>query len=221
MLRKRLLPPFLLTEAILYIVFLHCDLTGAAVPGTALKYAALLLCAALSYTGLPTRDGRLGAAALTLTAAADLFLLVLDRCYTAGVALFCLVQLLYALRLRAAIRPARPVWPRPALSITVIVLLFLTGAASPLTILTAVYFPQLLCNALESFYLPPSARSRIFSAGLWCFVLCDICVGLHNASAYAVALPQHVTELVQIGMWFFYLPSQVLIVLSAYRRFPE
>ena len=37
----------------------------------------------------------------------------------------------------------------------------------------------------------------------------------------AVALPQHVTELVQIGMWFFYLPSQVLIVLSAYRRFPE
>ena len=48
--------------------------------------------------------------------------------------------------------------------------------------------------------------------GLTLFVGCDLCVGLFNARLSG-SLPLHL--LVYLGMWFFYLPSQVLIALSA------
>ena len=52
---------------------------------------------------------------------------------------------------------------------------------------------------------------RLFAVGLTLFVGCDVCVGLFNAlppgsPPYSAA---------SVGMWFFYLPSQVLITLSA------
>ena len=39
---------------------------------------------------------------------------------------------------------------------------------------------------------------------------CDVCVGLHNLAG----LPVPLSAFAQVGMWLFYLPSQVLIVLS-------
>ncbi len=95
-----LLPLFLGAETCLYIAFLYCDLTGRWAAGTALKYAAILLCLLLSLDNRSRKDGRLVSLALALTALADLFLLVLNQNYALGVALFCPVQLIYALRLR-------------------------------------------------------------------------------------------------------------------------
>lgn len=44
------------------------------------------------------------------------------------------------------------------------------------------------------------------------FVGCDVCVGAFNSPGLA---PAGAYQFAQVGMWLFYLPSQVLIALSA------
>ena len=58
--------------------------------------------------------------------------------------------------------------------------------------------------------------AALCALGLTLFVGCDACVGLFNA------LPAHspLYPAVSVGMWLFYLPSQVLIALSAKEEFP-
>lgn len=217
--KPSLLPLFLCAEALLYTAFIYCDLSNCWTIGTGLKYTALLLCLLVSLNNRFTRDGRLVSLALLLTALADLFLLVLDRYYILGVAFFCPVQLLYALRLRHMAPQHASLWPRFLLSGGALAALAVTGNLDFLTALVCFYFPQLVCNAFESLRLKPERQNRFFSIGLWLFLCCDICVGLHNLSSYLpVSMPA--ASVVQVAMWAFYLPSQVLIVLSASRRFP-
>ena len=93
---------FLAAEALLYAAFLALDLTVSLPALSAgLKYASILLVLLAGLTALRTRDGKIVAAALALTAAADVFLLLLDRNYMLGVSLFLLVQVLYTVRLSA------------------------------------------------------------------------------------------------------------------------
>lgn len=196
---------FLCLQAALYLSFLALDVVSAA-PGVsvALKYLSVLLCltAALRRRKVG-RDGRLTAAAFCFTALADLFLLVLDRWYVLGVACFCVVQTCYALRLGAL--TARRVLLRLALPLALCPVLAWAGLLFPLNVLTLFYFSQLVLNALGSLRL--RTRNAVFTAGLFLFVGCDLCVGLHNL---APALP-----LAGFGMWLFYLPSQVCLALSA------
>lgn len=218
--KSPVLPLFLCAEAVLYLSFLYCDLTDLLAIGTGLKYTALLLCLLLSLDSRSDRDGRTVSLALLLTALADLFLLVLNRYYALGVAFFCPVQILYALRLRRTAPHQLPLWPRFLLSGCALAVVTAAGCPEPLTVLVCFYFPQLVCNAFESLRLAPQRRNHLFSLGLWLFLCCDICVGLHNLALYLpVSLPVP-ASLVQVAMWAFYLPSQVLIVLSASRRLP-
>ena len=95
---RRELAAFLAVQAALYAAFLAMDLAGLGAWGDPVKFLSILLCLAfcLSWTG---RGGdRLTAAALVFTAAADLFLLMLGRWYGLGVALFCVFQGLYLVR---------------------------------------------------------------------------------------------------------------------------
>ena len=78
---RRLFPA---AEAALYAAFIALDLTGRTAASVPVKYAALLLCLLYALPAARTRDGRLAAAALALTAAADWFLLVRDAHYGAG-----------------------------------------------------------------------------------------------------------------------------------------
>ena len=208
---------FLAAEAVLYLAFLCCDLQSVFSISTALKYAALLLCLFYSAGHTGSEDGRLVCAALTLTAAADFFLLVLNRWYFLGVALFCPVQFLYALRLRRMQISPGPLWPRAAASGGALLMLGLSGLLRPLTMLICVYFPQLLCNAVESLRPSSAHGAPLFRCGLWLFVGCDICVGLHNLVPY-LPLSAGSAAAVQFCMWALYLPSQVLIALSVRRR---
>ena len=84
-----------------------------------------------------------------------------------------------------------------------------------LTGLVCLYFPQLLCNAAESLRIRTDRAGRRFSLGLCLFLCCDICVGLHNLFLAAPPALPGLARTVQLAMWAFYLPSQVLIVLSA------
>lgn len=196
---------FLSVEGALYALFLALDLTGRGGQTVPLKYAGVLLCLAFALLG----DDRLVPPALALTAGADWFLLVRNDRYALGVALFLAVQTVYYLRLRRAGAPAS--WPlRSALALGAGGGIYALGLASPVNLLAALYFSQLLSNALLAWTLR-GARWRTFALGLALFVGCDVCVGLHNA--LPPASPRYFA--VSVGMWLFYLPSQVLIALSA------
>ena len=196
---------FLCAQAGLYSAFLTLDLLQVGSGwSTALKYGSILLCFLLSCGGSQDPDRRLVRAALGVTLLADLFLLVLGRWYLAGVGAFCVVQALYFVRLRR-LRGGR-VWPRLllrlALSGAVLLVAGRFSALESLTALSVFYFTQLAANALESL-----------------FVCCDLCVGLQNLSAFLpVSGHGGLFAFARVGMWLFYLPSQVLITLSAGKK---
>lgn len=232
--RNRVFP---LLAGLLWAVFLTLDLTGLA-DSTWVKYAAVCLCCATALTGMRTADGKLVAAALCLTVAADWFLLVQKGASEAdqirGVGLFILVQFLYVRRLSLWWGGTRPKWARILRRLSLLTLLpvlifllfllclrlfFLSNLwptiASffvPLLRHEALinfspplfYFLNLCLNTAEAFSLGPKARR--FAWGLLLFVLCDLCVG-----ACSLGL---LTSFAWWGSWLFYLPSQVLIVLS-------
>ena len=209
------LPLFLAVQGVLYAAFLGCDLLNLPAASTALKYGALLLCLLAALVRRARPDGPLLCCALALTAAADLFLLVLDRSYAVGVALFCPVQILYALRLRRSWHIAPPLWPRFVFSALCLCAVAAAHSLNLLMGLVCLYFPQLLCNAAESLRIRTDRAGRRFSLGLCLFLCCDICVGLHNLFLAAPPALPGLARTVQLAMWAFYLPSQVLIVLSA------
>lgn len=208
---------FLAAQAVLYAAFLGLDLflpgTGWDVP---LKYLSILLCFLWSLGSAGNLDGKLTSTALAFTLLADLFLLVLDRWYGAGVASFCVVQLLYLARIHRA--GTRPLALRLLLRAGLAALLLIAGAAlgalNGLTALTLIYFSQLAANFIAGLSL--GRRGMVFTLGLLLFIGCDLCVGLNNLSS---VLPQAAVlallPFARVGMWLFYLPSQVLITLSA------
>lgn len=214
---RRNLVLFLIIEGILYITFLMLDIflpySGWDVP---IKYTSILLCFFGSFAAPENTDGQLTRAALFFTLLADLFLLVLDRWYLIGVASFCVVQLLYLTRIhRTGNRPlSLRLLLRAALAVTLLALGAALDTLNPLTILTLIYFSQLAANFIASLSLGRAGWQ--FALGLLLFMGCDICVGLCNL---ATVLPEaailSLLPFAQVGMWLFYLPSQVLITLSA------
>lgn len=200
-----LLSSFLSVEGAIYACFLVLDLIGQGDQTTFIKYAGILLCLAFSLLG----GDRLVPLALALTAGADWFLLVRNDHYALGVALFLCVQTVYYVRLRRA--GADSAWPlRSALALGAGLGVYALRMASPVNLLAALYFSQLASNTLLAWRLK-GRRWQTFALGLTLFVGCDVCVGLFNA------LPPDSPPYfaVSVGMWLFYLPSQVLIALSA------
>lgn len=209
---RRAVAAFLLAEAAVYAAFLTIDLAGTPGPGVALKYAGILLCLIFSLCSARRGGDRTVFPALLLTAGADLLLLVMQRAYPLGVLLFLVVQSLYLIRLRLA---SRRVWwlLRAGTPLLLGAALFGLGAAEPLPLLAALYFSQLTVNTLIAWTLH-GRRWRLFALGLTLFACCDVCVGLFNAPAF-LPVPAPLYGFARVGMWLFYLPSQILIVLSA------
>lgn len=192
---------FLAVEALLYAAFLSLDFTGRGSQSTWIKYAALLLC--LLYALLCALRGgdRLVFFALLFTAGADWFLLRNVRLIL-GLCLFLVVQTLYLLRLRR-LGAGSSLWLRSMLALALGLAVTALGMLSVLNLLVALYFSQLLSNTILAW----SARRWLFAVGLTLFVCCDVCVGMYNLGI--------LHSFAAVGMWLFYLPSQVLIVLSA------
>lgn len=198
---------FLATEGFIYAAFLFLDLLGRSSETFALKYTGILLCLTFAFLCALQGGEKLVALALIFTTAADWFLLIQNDHLMLGVALFLCVQALYLLRLYRV--SGRFGWGlRGILAVVLLLALFPLNLATPLNLLAVFYFSQLLSNTVLAWHHPAIRR---FALGLTLFVGCDICVGLFNA----VPLPSNVFSIVSIGMWFFYLPSQVLIALSA------
>ena len=200
---------FIAVESLLYAAFLALDLSGRGSGSVPIKYGGVLLCLLFALACALGGGDRLVPPALALTAVADWFLLVRNDSYVVGVALFLCVQTVYCLRLRRG--GASAAYPlRAGLALGAGLGLYALELASPLNLLAALYFSQLLSNTLLA-WTRKGKRWRTFAAGLTLFVGCDLCVGLFNVLPSAHPL----YPAVSLGMWFFYLPSQVLIALSA------
>lgn len=232
--RKRVFP---LLAGLLWLTFLTLDLTGWG-DSTWVKFAAICLCCATALTGLKTTDGKLVALALCLTVGADWFLLVRrgesQADQMVGIGLFIVVQLIYAYRLYCMRGRKLQKWGLvlrlslcvgsllflplsycflpfclksvpPLAEFALYLLFFFTNAlysAYLLFTLPIFYFLNLCLNAAEAFV----QKKRTFALGLLLFVLCDVCVGAYNLGIFV--------SFTWWGSWLFYLPSQVLIVLS-------
>lgn len=214
---------FTVAELAVYITFLVSDVTGAG-SATYVKYAGVLLCLACAVFNafVYGTDGALLSLALAFTAVSDLFILVLGKYYEVGVSTFIVVQCTYFFRIYYfnGKKPYVSLAVRVALIAAVIITLACTGSLIALTALVAVYIVMLLVNCAEAFvYAGKSPKNLAFAAGLLLFLCCDVCVGLNNfGSVLGVALPANVIAFVSVAMWAFYLPSQVLIVLSAHKN---
>jgi hypothetical protein len=201
---------FLCIEAIVYLSFLTLDLTGKSGPDTALKYAGVLLCLAFSVWQAARGGDRLVPPALALTALADSLLLVADSHYALGVVIFLGAQSVYLVRLRLATGQS---WLplRAGLPLVMALALYGLNMATALNLLAGLYFSQLLINTVLAWTLS-GRRGRLFAFGLTLFVCCDLCVGAFNSPGL---VPDQFYAFAAVGMWLFYLPSQVLIALSA------
>lgn len=204
-----LIRAFLAAEGCCCAAFLALDLTGRGGLAIPIKYGGILLCLAFAALCALRGGDRLVPAALALTVGADWFLLVRNDHYALGVALFLGVQTVYYVRLRR--NGAGSGWLlRSALALGAGLAVCAAGMAGPLNLLAALYFSQLLSNTALA-WTRKGRGFRTFALGLTLFVGCDACVGLFNALPPGSAL----YPAASIGMWLFYLPSQVLIALSA------
>ncbi len=199
---------FLAAEGCCYAAFAVLDLAGRGGLTIPVKYGGVLLCLAFAALCALRGGDRLVPAALALTACADWFLLVRNDHYAAGVALFLCVQTVYLVRLRRN-RAGSACRLRSGLALGAGLAMYALDMASPLNLLAALYYSQLLSNTALAWSL--GRKQRRFALGLTLFVGCDTCVGLFNTLPAASPL----YPAVSVAVWLFYLPSQVLIALSA------
>lgn len=194
---------FLSAEGALYLLFLLMDLFGA--DSTIPKYTAIVLCFLFALHVARRGGDRLMAAALGLTVAADAFLLLWDDWYALGVALFLLVQILYLFRIRRDTGRHPRLYLRLAVLAVLLCGVWFLRVLTPLHLLSVIYFAAFIGNVIEC------PRGGLFFWGLLLFLCCDICVGIRNVPAL---FPLRLVRFADIGMWLFYLPGQVLLVLS-------
>ena len=206
-------------EAILYIAFLWIDMF---VPNRTdisiyLKYTGIVLC--FFYTLLflgkeeEKRDTNQLQLIMLFTMISDTFLLLVGN-YAAGMTTFLIAQLLHRFRLRNG-KPKRLqyiVFP----GFLILVILRVSGVTLDYVLIVAVFY--FLCMLSNAGYSLLHRENLVYTVGLILFLCCDINVGLNNVASY-INVPESlnffVEHVVSVLMWFFYLPSQVLIALSA------
>ena len=180
-------------ETALYLLFLALDAFSAG--GDGVKYLTIVVCLLAAVWSARHGGSRLMAWAMAFTLAADTFLLLLDRWYGMGIVLFCVVQGLYLARIRRAC--GRTLWALRAGLAAAWVLLNALGMGTALNLLAALYFVNFLVNACQSLTL---RSERLFAAGLWLFLLCDVCVGLRNQPSLLPGLAGAAQDVVAVAV---------------------
>jgi len=210
---------FVAAELAIYITFICMESAGN-YDTIMIKYAGILICLAAAAVGclFYGKDGLVLTCALVFTAISDLFILVMNKYYEIGVTTFIVVQTIHFLRIYLinGRKPYISLGIRFGLATVILIILGATGKLNALTGLVAVYLPMLTGNVAESIFLyKKSLHYILYAVGLFLFLCCDICVGLDNFAMMGITLPEGLKNFVGSAIWIFYLPSQVLIVLSA------
>lgn len=203
---------FALLESIVFISFTIGDASGK-FSTEYIKYAGIALCFLYSLLNIGENKFRfLSSVAFAFTLAADYFLLLRGENFEAGVALFTVAQIFHFLRISSARNKISlaSVISRIALTAIILVFEYAFGLLTPLNILVAVYFSNLLINCADGFAYFLKTKNALLFAGFLLFICCDICVGTANLG---FNFSQGVRETLLVLCWTFYLPSQTLIAL--------
>ena len=134
-----LVKAFICVESALFLAFTAMDVLGTG-DSRWLKFAGIALCFVVSAL-LSARGGEvLVTAAVGLSAAADILLLVMDAHYAVGIALFFAAQILYFVRIYRA-NGRKSAWPlRLFMFMGAVAILAQFGLLSPLDLLAGAYF---------------------------------------------------------------------------------
>ncbi|HIT91200.1 MAG TPA: hypothetical protein IAC41_12395 [Candidatus Merdenecus merdavium] len=160
-----------------------------------------------------------------MTMLADFFLLfTID--YPVGVFFFCMVQLVYHIYLFGT----KKIFLFLALPsiVTVLLLIYLNSSPSwitylhgniPLIVPACFYIMMLIMNLISCFFSKAAnVKGRIlFFFALTCLFVCDLQVGYFHVHSIIQQQPylnlwSPLYNISSIGMWVFYLPSQVLLI---------
>ena len=209
---------FLVLEAVLYYFILT---TGGQTLVTC-EYLAIILC--FVFALLTCRKSTLWIlAGLAFTLGADYCLVVADPIQQLwGMVFFMGTQTMYAIYLQLHSRNRVLLIVRISLVVLAeaIAWIVLKDNLDPLAAVSMYYYANLIMNLIEA--LTMFRREKLLSIGFVLFLLCDTVIGLQVACGGYLAIEQ-TSLLYQIIFmpfhlsWFFYLPSQVLIALSAGR----
>ncbi len=207
--KRYIVTTFIIIEAALYVAFMAMDLSAYSGSTIVLKYIGILLCVLFAVFCSFRGGEKLIPVALIFTAVADIFLLVIDKYYTVGILFFIVVQSIYLFYL---FKETGKIWipVRAACLAAAVVIVAVAGLINGQNVVAGIYFSMILVNMAMSWVFG-GKMPRLFALGLTLFVCCDICVGLHNLNWL---IPAGLYEFTRIGMWMFYLPSQVMIALS-------
>ncbi len=223
---------FLALELFIYVSFMIDDWVKSILNNNSLiKYESIILINIFSITSFvleilkDRKDGyskqsRLDSIfvviALIFTFVSDTFLLYLGKYFELGVSTFIVVQIMYFLRLIYSTNFTKnriyvSIGIRVISFIICLIIMPFIDMFNYLNIVTIFYFINLVMNFIDSMISTIILRhdktrfitSLIFTIGLLLFIGCDINVGLSNLIGKGGRL-----------IWSFYLPSQILIVLS-------
>ncbi len=221
--KTSILKLILITISILYISFLYIDITGVKlfISSDKIKYICIILCFFISLLigedCINTRDRHLLQLGLFLTVIADLFLLIYPH-YTLGVAIFCIAQTFHSIRYdnENAYQIIKEYISMLLIIIAIysIVNFFIIDIEFLFTIsfFYAIFLVVNVTKAIRAckYDLFPSPNKYMIAWGMVLFLLCDINVALFNTIVN--------NSIPFILIWFFYLPSQVLLALSGWKR---
>ena len=156
------------------------------------------------------RDWRWLVLGLAFTLGADYFLILHNR-HLPGVAVFCFAHVAYIMRAvsdkKSRIYALLP-FAVAGLAIAALAMVWLDG----IYVVTAMYGTLFVTNIYLSARHIRRNRALVMT-GLLLFAACDICVLLFNLPRYMGA--PEVLRIVFPLIWVFYLPSQVLLAVSA------
>ena len=216
MLKKILKNPinfaFVLIISILYVSFITIDIFfyARALPANYLKFASVVLCFLLAVnlyrTSSNKSDSRHVVGALIFTMIADIFLLF-NLSHYAGVLSFSIVQLIYQKRHNIRFFIFGMIVATLTLPATFIL------PFEHLHIAAGAYAILILTTFVSTFWaLLPRFNLGCIRLGMILFILCDIHVALYNQLPWG----SNYYEISAVAIWIFYLPSQLLLALSAY-----
>lgn len=216
--RNLLTISFLAAECVLY----YFILTAGGDTQKWCMYSSIVLCFLYALLHLKTAS-LLMLGSLACTLGADFCLVV----YTPqqqlwGMVFFLGAQTLYAIHLHKASRNKPLLIARLALTVLseIITVIVLQDKTDPLALVSIAYYANLIMNLIEAFTL--FSENKLLPIGFLLFILCDTVIGLQVAAGGYLPISESSLLYRILFMpfplsWFFYLPSQVLIALSASR----
>ncbi len=206
-------------QIINYIAFMILDICNRyAGISSIIKYVSIILCFLYVILGKKKERSVYIIAGLFFTVVSDYFLLLTDY-FAAGMLSFSVVQTIYCFYCS---KNMKQYLIKEGIQLCIIGGIFLVlFIGFPIEfdivlVLSIYYFVHLVSNVLYSWIRSKEGKERrLFAIGMTLFLLCDIHVAIFNAGSYlsfsSSRASQTIYAIASVAMWFYYLPSQVLI----------